>query len=61
MSRLAVRKQRTKRKTIAEANAWISERYPQILRGARKNCLRLTSKPTFGSATVANRRSSGES
>ena len=36
------------RRTLAEVNAWMKDNYPGIIEAARKNCIRLTGKPTFG-------------
>jgi hypothetical protein len=39
---------RAKRKTLAELNAWLSANYVDVVKAARKNCVMLTGKPTFG-------------
>ena len=39
-----------KRRTIAQANAWMNAHHEQLLDEAKKNCIRLTGRPTFGGA-----------
>ena len=40
-----------KRKRIAEMNAWMNANHDQLLDTAKKTCIRLTGRPTFGAAT----------
>jgi hypothetical protein len=39
---------RAKRKTLTALNAWMSANYAGLVKEARKNCLHLTGRPTFG-------------
>jgi len=38
-----------RRKSLSELNAWMSANYHELLEKAKRNCLALTGKPTFGS------------
>jgi hypothetical protein len=40
-----------KPKTLAQINAWMTVNYGQVMEAARKNCVRLTGKRTFGGAS----------
>jgi hypothetical protein len=44
----APRTRAPKRKTLAELNAWLNANYDGVIKAARKNCMQLTGKPTFG-------------
>jgi hypothetical protein len=37
-----------KRRTLAELNQWLAVDHDVLMDEARKNCLRLTGRPTFG-------------
>jgi hypothetical protein len=37
-----------RRKAVAELNAWMSANYDELLEKAKRNCMALTGKPTFG-------------
>jgi hypothetical protein len=39
---------KAKRRSIAEVNQWMTAHHVQLLEAARKNCVRLTGRPTFG-------------
>jgi hypothetical protein len=39
---------RAKGKTLRELNAWLNANYVDVVKSARKNCVLLTGKPTFG-------------
>jgi hypothetical protein len=39
-----------RRKSVAQLNAWLSANYDELLEKARRDCMALTGKPTFGSA-----------
>jgi hypothetical protein len=47
-SRQKSKSPRRAKKSLAELNAWLSANHDQLLDAARRNCLKLTGKQTFG-------------
>jgi len=41
--------------SLSELNAWLTENYASLRQQARRNCLRLTGKATFGSKARARK------
>ena len=37
-----------RRKSVREINAWMRDNYDNLLEKAKRNCIALTGKPTFG-------------
>jgi hypothetical protein len=44
-----VKRKSGRRKSLAELNVWLSANYGELLEKAKRNCMTLTGKPTFGS------------
>jgi hypothetical protein len=50
-TRKASKPKARKSKSLAEVNAWLSTNHEALVGKARRNCVRLTGKPTFGQTT----------
>ena len=47
-SRSLAKRKRSRGKTVAELNSWMKANYDGLLEKAKRNCIELTGKPTFG-------------
>jgi hypothetical protein len=47
-SRRPAKRKSTARKGTAHVNSWMRANYDELLEKAKRNCIELTGKPTFG-------------